>query len=400
MIKELSPYNVSNEDAFILDSDISYINSPLASKSHPNILKNLKLDDTCSSSDSDLKIISSSRSRKNQVIISSSDSDSSIKSVKQQNPTLTINNSSSDDVQIITSRLKTLIVISSDSESKKSTHPENIENQYNFSDSDSDGFNPGIIIHDGTPSKPRLLDPTYKTPFKQPQKLIQTPTFTPSKLFKQSRDFQTAQLFKEFNTTIFNDKLDPLMKLEWSVKLNKTAGRAHLNWIQTPIGKQRSCWIELSTKVLDTAFKLRNTLIHEMIHAAQWMIDGQDKPPHGDLFKRYGAFVMKCYPDLVVSTRHDYDIHYKYFYQCTKESCGKKYGRHSKSINVEKMGCVCGSTLVLLVPLNKDGKERMPSKYAVFVKENYAKIKQEHPGKLQSEIMKLVALKYREFKSN
>lgn len=37
--------------------------------------------------------------------------------------------------------------------------------------------------------------------------------------------------------------------------------------------KSRSVRIALSTKVLDSADRLRDTLIHEMCHAATWMVN-------------------------------------------------------------------------------------------------------------------------------
>lgn len=45
--------------------------------------------------------------------------------------------------------------------------------------------------------------------------------------------------------------------------------------------------IELATKVVDTIEKLRNTLVHEMIHAAVWILDHDNKNPHGKLFKAW-----------------------------------------------------------------------------------------------------------------
>lgn len=45
--------------------------------------------------------------------------------------------------------------------------------------------------------------------------------------------------------------------------------------------------VELSTKVTDTASKLRHTLAHELCHLAAWAIDGEMKPPHGAAFKRW-----------------------------------------------------------------------------------------------------------------
>ena len=39
----------------------------------------------------------------------------------------------------------------------------------------------------------------------------------------------------------------------------------------------RVATIELSTKVIDDEERLRSTLLHEMCHAAQWLVDGVHK---------------------------------------------------------------------------------------------------------------------------
>lgn len=104
--------------------------------------------------------------------------------------------------------------------------------------------------------------------------------------------------------------------------------------------------VELSTKVTDTASKLRHTLAHELCHLAAWAIDGEMKPPHGAAFKRWcvgGAFfvgeapltglveplsrrakrVMIVRPDIEVTTTHAYEIVYKYRWKCVSAVCGK-----------------------------------------------------------------------------
>lgn len=71
--------------------------------------------------------------------------------------------------------------------------------------------------------------------------------------------------------------------MTWSKRLNKTAG---VTLMRRELG-QRKAAIELSTKVLDSLPKLRQTLCHEMCHAAAWILDGVSKPPHGATFKRW-----------------------------------------------------------------------------------------------------------------
>lgn len=58
--------------------------------------------------------------------------------------------------------------------------------------------------------------------------------------------------------------------------------------------------IELSTKVVDTYEKLRQTLCHEMCHAAAWIVNHVSKPPHGGQFRHWAAIAMRRFGDLKV----------------------------------------------------------------------------------------------------
>lgn len=48
--------------------------------------------------------------------------------------------------------------------------------------------------------------------------------------------------------------------------------------------------IELSTKVCDSADRVRDTLLHELCHAAVWIIDGENGG-HGPVWKRWYVHV-------------------------------------------------------------------------------------------------------------
>lgn len=66
--------------------------------------------------------------------------------------------------------------------------------------------------------------------------------------------------------------------------------------------------IELSPRVLDSPERMRLTLAHEMCHAAQWLVDGTSKPPHGTAFRSWARQVERR-TDIVVTTRHTFDVH-------------------------------------------------------------------------------------------
>ena len=79
-----------------------------------------------------------------------------------------------------------------------------------------------------------------------------------------------------------------ILKISWSSRLLTTAGITLCREIR--LGKdnpqkQREAAIELSIKVVDTEIRLQETLLHELCHAATWIIDGVRKPPHGAEFK-------------------------------------------------------------------------------------------------------------------
>ena len=68
------------------------------------------------------------------------------------------------------------------------------------------------------------------------------------------------------------------MIVEWNARLTKTAGmcvqrKINITKRQEEFTEEvRASKIELSSKVLDSADRLRDTLVHEMCHAAAWII--------------------------------------------------------------------------------------------------------------------------------
>ncbi|KII86319.1 hypothetical protein PLICRDRAFT_56048 [Plicaturopsis crispa FD-325 SS-3] len=159
------------------------------------------------------------------------------------------------------------------------------------------------------------------------------------------REIYAQTLFAELNRTVFNNGLPANTALKWNVRLLTTAGRA--KWHRNREGVHTT-EIELAVKILDCDERIRNTLAHEMIHLACWIINGEPKEGHGRIFKDWGAKMMRKRPDIEVSTKHNYEISYPYEWECGQ--CAKIYGRFSKSIRPDE--CVCGACKVgRLVPL-------------------------------------------------
>jgi hypothetical protein len=83
------------------------------------------------------------------------------------------------------------------------------------------------------------------------------------------------KIFKLYNEKVFNNSVPKETPLEWSARLKSTAGCCYYGRrITRRTGAtERTARIVLSTKVLDSADRLRDTLIHEMCHAATWFVN-------------------------------------------------------------------------------------------------------------------------------
>ncbi|CAH0731636.1 unnamed protein product, partial [Brenthis ino] len=214
--------------------------------------------------------------------------------------------------------------------------------------------------------------------------------------YKELKEKLARRLYKEFNKVIFDDAMDADLPIIWDTKLRSTAGTTTNRLIKTSNGSRiRASTIKLSTKVLDAVQRLRDTLIHELCHAATWLIDGEMRAGHGPLWKKWAKKSLKLFPELgEISRCHDMEIHYKYTYKCMK--CGYSIKRHSKSIDTTKKCCgYCRGMFEIIVnKKNKDGviistkaKKGGLNDFAKFVKENYGSLKQ---GRTHAEVMKLL----------
>ncbi|CAI6349734.1 unnamed protein product [Macrosiphum euphorbiae] len=90
--------------------------------------------------------------------------------------------------------------------------------------------------------------------------------------------------------------------------------------INKNLGCERVFSFELSSKIVDTAERLRDILIHELCHAACWIFNGISKG-HGRPWKSWANKVMQKFPELPIIKRcHSYVIQTKFTYKCVK--CG------------------------------------------------------------------------------
>ncbi|XP_039621774.1 acidic repeat-containing protein isoform X2 [Polypterus senegalus] len=213
-------------------------------------------------------------------------------------------------------------------------------------------------------------------------------SFDYTKNFKKKREELTKSLFVLYNSSIFQNKLPENMEVTWNKKMTKTSGYCVTGQRKGTDG-QRYARIELSDKVCDSAERLRDTLVHEMCHAATWFINGV-RDGHGTLWKLYAKKSTLVHPELPMVTRcHTYEINYKYHYQCTR--CKHMIGRHSKSLDTQRFVCAfCQGTLILMNPSNKkqSANEGKLTPFAAFVKENYKSAKNELSGMQHGDIMR------------
>ena len=144
------------------------------------------------------------------------------------------------------------------------------------------------------------------------------------------------------------------VRIVWLSTLKTTAGRAR--WSGVPAGSSamgdrgliHHAVIELADHVVDDEERIINTLTHEYCHLANYMISGNARREraHGRGFIEWGR---KCQQALrehpvyggdrinTVTTRHNYQINFKYTWSC--QGCGTLFHRHSKSIDTDKVVC-------------------------------------------------------------
>ena len=116
----------------------------------------------------------------------------------------------------------------------------------------------------------------------------------PSKAcFRKNREQIADTAFAEFDRLAFDGALLNV-ELVWSNKLRTTAGLTRLKQRSGGGGPdKRIATIELSSKIIDEEHRLRSTLLHEMCHAAAWLVDGVSRPPHGACFKKWANIAMQ-----------------------------------------------------------------------------------------------------------
>lgn len=257
--------------------------------------------------------------------------------------------------------------------------------------------------------------PKKSSPAKRTQAEVQA-----KKDFAARKHALAESFLAELDETITSGQIAALsastggVRLIWSKTLNSTAGRA--NWRRETTKARASptttvtttqkhhASIELAEKVIDDEERLFNVLAHEFCHLANFMVSGIKDQPHGASFKAWGSKCTAAFSSrgVRVTTKHSYQIDYKYVWRCSTEGCWAEFKRHSKSIDPLRHTCgSCKGKLLQIKPVPR-GSAVPGGKvggYAGFVKQHYADVKKSLPaGSTQKEVMEAVGRKYREEK--
>ncbi|KAG8508208.1 Acidic repeat-containing protein [Galemys pyrenaicus] len=208
------------------------------------------------------------------------------------------------------------------------------------------------------------------------------------KKFKQNKDELVQKIYALFNSSVFDKKMPEKIDIGWNKKMLRTAGLCTTGETRHP-KRERYAKIEISLKVCDSADRLRDTLIHEICHAASWLLDGV-RDSHGDTWKYYAQKSNLVHPELPRVTRcHNYKINYRIHYECTQ--CKARVGRYTRSLNTDRFICAkCKGPLVVLPLTRKDGTPIEPHvrPFAKYVKEYYRIVKQGTEGISHGDVMR------------
>lgn len=253
-----------------------------------------------------------------------------------------------------------------------------------------------------------------QSPFKRTKAELEA-----KKTFAESKHRIADDFLAELDTVVTDGKVRELAAstggvcFVWSKTLNSTAGRA--NWRRettktrhqdgtTTQKHKHFASIELAEKVIDDEDRLLNVIAHEFCHLANFMVSGIKDQPHGRQFKEWGRKCTAAFAHrgVKVTTKHSFEIEYKYIWQCSNEECGVEFKRHSKSVDPKRHTCgTCRSKLVQIKPVpRKNGDGGNAHGYAAYVKDNFAVVKKSLAGASHKEVLEAVAKKYRAEKAS
>ncbi|KXJ90636.1 SprT-like family-domain-containing protein [Microdochium bolleyi] len=280
-------------------------------------------------------------------------------------------------------------------------------------------------------ASPRKLTPTLDDATAMKQKYTSSPQKkSEKKAFDAIKDEIAKNFLQELDERITDGRLESLaatsggLKTVWSKTLQTTAGRAHWRCKTTTRTtkhkdgsvtkeeeRQHEASIELATKVLTNEDDLLNTVAHEFCHLAVFMLDGKPKMAHGKEFKAWGAKCSRVFKDkgITVTTKHSYEIDYKYIWRCAECTC--EVHRHTKSVDPQRQRCGrCRGVLVQVKPVPRVKKnspaattggvpeKKKLSAWQEFLSAQMAELKTTHKELAFDKKMEIVSGRWKEHK--
>jgi len=112
--------------------------------------------------------------------------------------------------------------------------------------------------------------------------------------FVRNKYNYARELFKFVNQIVFDQKLPLDLKIEWSGRLRSTAGITRLMLS----GSDYLAKIDLSSVIINHPERLCRTLIHELCHAAVWIIHHNRNDHHGPIWQNWMRRAKARFPQL------------------------------------------------------------------------------------------------------
>ena len=130
----------------------------------------------------------------------------------------------------------------------------------------------------------------------------------------EDRHALVVELIEEFNRTVFEGKLPPDQEVAWNTRLSSTAGLTRFKMSDDGGPFRRVAPVELSPALLDRSLRIRQTLMHELCHAAQWVVHGCSRSkckcgPHGPHFLYWAQRARYQYGNEMVTRCHNYLVY-------------------------------------------------------------------------------------------
>jgi len=147
--------------------------------------------------------------------------------------------------------------------------------------------------------------------------------------FMKKRSEYASKIISYFEQYVVKQSLN--LKVEFNKRFASKAGSFQGNKIV------------LSTKIIISWERLKQTVLHELCHAAVKYVS-QVNDNHGPFFHKW-AIICDIHLGVLIPTRHTYDIKFKHVYKCS--SCGIDHSRN-RAMDISRKVCKCRGKIIKL----------------------------------------------------